>query len=166
MKVVPLRFRPGDDLRLTLEAWMGQQRERAGCLLSGIGSLAVTQLRLAGRNERTILASELEILCLAGTLAADGAHLHIAVADHSGAMTGGHLCVGSLVRTTAQLVVGLLPDWQFSRQRDPDTGWVELQIRQAPEPDPAAPPRLDRGLPGATQAVPSAGSSGPDFALA
>jgi len=27
MKVVPLRLQPGDDLRLSLEGWMGQQHE-------------------------------------------------------------------------------------------------------------------------------------------
>ena len=132
MRVVPLRLRPGDDLRLTLEAWMGRRRERAGCLISGIGSLSVARLRLAGRPESTTLTGELEILSLAGTLSADGAHLHIAVADCTGALIGGHLCAGSLVRTTAELVVALLPDWQFSRELDPATGCAELQIRPAP----------------------------------
>jgi len=65
---------------------------------------------------------------LAGTLSPDGAHLHIAVADSRGAVIGGHLCAGSLVRTTAELVVGLLPEWQFRRVLDPATGYAELQI--------------------------------------
>ncbi len=56
---------------------------------------------------------ELEILSLAGTLSPDGVHLHMAVADSSGTVIGGHLCAGSLVRTTAELVLGLLPEWQF-----------------------------------------------------
>jgi hypothetical protein len=30
MKVVPLRLAPGDDLRQTLETWMGEQQEQAG----------------------------------------------------------------------------------------------------------------------------------------
>jgi hypothetical protein len=29
MKVVPLRLKPGDDLRGVLEAWMGEQQEQA-----------------------------------------------------------------------------------------------------------------------------------------
>ena len=113
---------------------MAQQIEQAGCLISGIGSLSVAQLRLAGRRECTILRGELEILSLAGTLSADGAHLHIAIADSSGSVIGGHLCTGSLVRTTAELMVGLLPEWQFRRELDPATGYVELQIRQVPAP--------------------------------
>jgi predicted DNA-binding protein with PD1-like motif len=134
MRVVPLRLKPGEDLRSALEHWMGRQNEQAGCILSGVGSLSVAQLRLAGRPESTTFSGALEILSLAGTLSADGAHLHIALADGDGAVIGGHLCTGSLVRTTAELVVGLLPAWQFRRQPDPETGCAELQIRPATDP--------------------------------
>ena len=98
MKVVPLRLQPGDDLRL------------------------------AGASEATVIRGELEIPSLSGTLSADGAHLHIAIAGPKGTMIGGHLCAGSLVRTTAELVIGLLPEWQFRRELDPATGCAELRI--------------------------------------
>ena len=92
MKVVPLRLHPGDDLFQALDAWMGEQEAQAGCLISGVGSLSVAQLRLAGAREATGIHGDLEILSLAGTLSSDGAHLHIAVADSIGAVIGGHLC--------------------------------------------------------------------------
>jgi hypothetical protein len=38
---------------------------------------------------------------------------------------------GSLVRTTAELLIALLPEWRFSRLIDPDSGDAELVIRQA-----------------------------------
>ena len=133
MRVVPLRLQPGDDLRLALEAWMGAQQEQAGCVISAVGSLSVAQLRLAGATQATAIQGELEILSLSGTLSPDGAHLHIAIADSKGALIGGHLCAGSLVRTTAELVIGLLPEWQFRRELDPATGHAELRISpQAP----------------------------------
>jgi predicted DNA-binding protein with PD1-like motif len=128
MRVVPLRLSPGDDLRVALETWMAQQQAQAGCVISGIGSLSVAQLRLAGQPESTTISGDLEILSLAGTLAPAGVHLHVAVADSTGTVIGGHLCAGSLVRTTAELVVGLLPEWRFCRQLDPATGYAELQI--------------------------------------
>ena len=128
MKVVPLRLQPGNDLRQALETWMGEQQEQAGFVISAVGSLSVAQLRLAGASEATVIQGELEILSLSGTLSPDGAHLHIAVADRRGTVIGGHLCAGSLVRTTAELVIGLLPDWQFSRELDPATGYPELRI--------------------------------------
>jgi len=103
MKVVPLRLEPGADLRGALEAWMGEQEEQSGCLISCVGSLSVAQLRFAGASETTVIPGDLEILSLAGTLSSDGAHLHIAVANSSGTVIGGHLCCRSMVRTTAEL---------------------------------------------------------------
>ena len=133
MKVVPLRLHPGEDLRRALEAWMGEQQQQAGCMISAVGSLSVAQLRMAGASETTTICGELEIISLSGTLSPDGAHLHIAIADSSGAVIGGHLCPGSLVRTTAELVIGLLPEWRFQRELDPATGYAELRISpQAP----------------------------------
>ena len=70
---------------------------------------------------------------LSGTLSADGAHLHIAIADSSGAVIGGHLSAGSLVRTTIELVISLLPEWRFSRELDPATGCAELEIKAQPD---------------------------------
>jgi len=113
MKVVPLRLQPGDDLRLALETWMGEQQEQAGCVISAVGSLSVIQLRFAGAAEAATIHGELEILSLSGTLSANG----------------GHLCSGSLVRTTAELVLGLLQQqWRFWRELDPGTGYAELRI--------------------------------------
>ena len=133
MKVVPLRLQPGDDLRRALDAWMAEQQEQAGCVISAVGSLSVAQLRLAGATEEMAIHGDLEILSLSGTLSPDGIHLHIAIADSRGTVLGGHLCAGSLVRTTAELVIGLLPEWRFSRQLDPATGFAELRISpQAP----------------------------------
>jgi len=133
MKVVPLRLQPGSDLRGALEAWMGEQEEQAGCLISAVGSLSVAQLRLAGASEATVIRGDLEILSLSGTLSRGGVHLHIAVANSSGSVIGGHLCSGSLVRTTAELVIGLLPEWRFLRELDPATGYAELEIKAQPD---------------------------------
>ena len=128
MKVVPFRLQPGDDLRRSLEGWMGEQQEQAGCVISAVGSLSVAQLRFAGAAEATVIRGDLEILSLSGTMSPDGAHLHIAVANSTGSVIGGHLCSGSLVRTTAELVIGLLPEWRFRRELDPATVYPELRI--------------------------------------
>ena len=102
-------------------------------MISAVGSLSLAQLRLAGATRATAIGGELEIISLSGTLSPDGAHLHLAIADSSGGVIGGHLCAGSLVRTTAELVISLLPEWRFSRELDPATGYPELRISpQAP----------------------------------
>ena len=107
---------------------MGEQQQQAGCVISAVGSLSMAQLRLAGASETTTICGELEIISLSGTLSPDGAHLHIAIADSSGAVIGGHLGPGSLVRTTAELVIALLTEWRLQRELDPATGYAELQI--------------------------------------
>jgi predicted DNA-binding protein with PD1-like motif len=131
--LVSLQLQPGADLRRVMEAWIAEQQEQAGCVISAVGSLSVAQLRLAGATEEMAIHGDLEILSLSGTLSPDGVHLHIAISGSSGAVIGGHLCVGSLGRTTAELVIGLLPEWQFSRKLDLTTGYPELRISpQAP----------------------------------
>ena len=129
MRVLPIRLAPGTDLRLALEQVLQEQKEQAGWVLSGIGSLSVAPLRLAGQEELSILEGDLEILTLTGSLSPDGAHLHISVADSQGRVSGGHLAMGATVRTTAEVLVALLPSCSFRRELDPDTGFKELIIR-------------------------------------
>jgi hypothetical protein len=42
-------------------AWMAAQQEQAGCVISGIGSLSVVQLRLAGQQESTTITGDLGV---------------------------------------------------------------------------------------------------------
>ena len=44
----------------------------------------------------------------------------------TGAMTGGHLLPGCIIRTTAELVLGLAATVAFRRVEDPATGYPEL----------------------------------------
>lgn len=128
MELIPLRLQPGDDLRQALESWVQAPAGGPAWVVSGIGSLTVAQLRLAGRSDHTVLKGDLELLTLQGSLCSDGSHLHITVADAHGSVLGGHLCVGSLVRTTAEVLIARLPRWQLRRVLDPSTRYPELQI--------------------------------------
>jgi uncharacterized protein len=147
MTLLPLRLRPGDDLRRALEAAVAAQGAEAAFVLSGIGSLAVTKLRMAGAERAVEVPGDVEILTLSGSVAANGSHLHLSVADASGRVLGGHAAHGCTVRTTAELLVALLPDWQFLREPDASTGFEELAIRRAPlsrATPPAKTPRATR----------------------
>lgn len=128
MHTLPLRLHPGQDLRAALAAVPAAHGMQAAFVLQGIGSLSVAQLRLAGANQPTELRGDLEILTLAGSLAPDGAHLHISVADSAGRVLGGHVGAGCLVRTTAELLLVLLPAHRFGREADATTGYAELAI--------------------------------------
>lgn len=129
MRVQPVRLAPQADLRAALEALLQEHGVGAAFVLQGIGSLSVAQLRLAGMAQPLALRGDLEILTLAGSLSADGAHLHMAVADAQGRVTAGHVCPGCLVRTTAEVLVALLPGHQFTRDDDAATGFKELGIK-------------------------------------
>ena len=129
MDVLPLRITPGDDLRRALEGALATRGVDAAFVISGIGSLRQARLRLAGKAEPVALEGDLEILTLAGTLSGNGAHLHMSVADAEGRVTGGHVAYGCGVRTTAEVLLVLLPEWSFTRELDPDTGFRELVLR-------------------------------------
>lgn len=134
MQALPLRIPPGTDLRAALEAVLAEHGAQAGFVLQGIGSLDAARIRLAGRDDLTGLQGDLEILSLGGTLSPDGVHLHIAVADAQGQVTGGHMGPGCIVRTTAEVLVALLPGWRFSREPDALTGYKELVVVRAEPP--------------------------------
>jgi predicted DNA-binding protein with PD1-like motif len=128
MLTMPLRLHPGDDVRAAVVVALLASGHQAGFVLQGIGSLSVAQLRYAGRPDTTELRGDLEIVTLAGSIAVDGAHLHMSVADAHGAVLGGHVGPGCIVRTTAELLLALLPGQRFTREPDPRTGFLELKI--------------------------------------
>jgi len=97
-------------------------------VLSGIGSLHGARVRFAGAPEPTALEGDLEILTLAGSLSPEGSHLHLSVADAQGRVWGGHAAPGCVVRTTAEVLLALLPEWRFSREHDEATGYAELRM--------------------------------------
>jgi uncharacterized protein len=123
-----LRLSPGDDLRAAIEAEFAARSHHAGFIVSGIGSLSRARLRLAGAGEPRTLHGDLEILSLAGTVARNGSHLHMSVADSEGRVVGGHVAHGCIVRTTAEVLVVLLSEWSFNRELDPATGFAELVV--------------------------------------
>lgn len=129
MQTLVLRLNPGDDLRDALDLALKQSGGKAAFVVSGIGSLAGASIRFAGAEAPTRIEGALEILTLAGSLSPDGSHLHVSVSDAEGRVFGGHAAPGCMVRTTAELLIAQLPDWQFSRETDVATGYAELMPR-------------------------------------
>ncbi|MBC7452706.1 MAG: DUF296 domain-containing protein [Massilia sp.] len=131
-----LRLSPGDDLRAGLvKAFADLSRTHgvtAGCVISSVGSLSRAVLRYAAEDRGTEIVAPLELITLSGTLSPDGVHLHASIADAQGRMTGGHLMPGCIVRTTAEVVLALLPEWEFGREVDAATGFKELVVRRVP----------------------------------
>jgi predicted DNA-binding protein with PD1-like motif len=128
--VIPLRLEPGADLRKSLLATVRAEGLTAAWVMTCVGSLSRITLRL---GEIRTAEDEFEIISAAGTLAPDGIHVHLAVADPQGTLIGGHVMTGCVVAEegTVEVVLGADDGWQFGRARHPETGYDELSIRRS-----------------------------------
>ncbi len=133
MRVHAVRLTPGSDLKAELERLTAEHALAAGCILTCIGSLSRARLRMPGGfGEAEVFRTfeePMEIVSLAGTLSPDGLHVHISLSRRDGACLGGHLVLGCLVNTTAELVIADLPHLEFHRSLDPATGYGELSVQ-------------------------------------
>lgn len=125
-----LRLRPGQDLRLELLRFAREKKLRAAFVASCAGSCVRTSVRYANQPAPSIRAGHFEIVSLTGTLAADGLHVHASFSDSTGATFGGHLMDGSLVYTTAEIVLGELERATYAREPDSTYGYRELVVRR------------------------------------
>ncbi len=134
MTTHPLRLTRGHDLKDSLDQLVLTEGWPAAIVLTGIGSLSTAAIRFANQETTELLTGPFEILSLAGTLSPHGSHLHTLLSDRHGNTCGGHLKPGSIIHTTAEIVLGILPDWQFQRTPDPGTGHLELRITRPDSP--------------------------------
>ena len=130
MQTYSVRLKPGQDLKKAVESIVQQERIGAGAVLTCVGSLTDVTLRLANQENPTVWRGHFEIVSLVGTLSTAGSHIHLAVSDSSGQTIGGHLLDGCIIYTTAEVVIGIMPDLTYSREPDPTFGYRELVIRK------------------------------------
>ena len=127
-RFIALRLLPGEDLLASLNTFVAKNEIKAGWIAGVVGSLSQAALRFAAQPNSTQLTGAFEIIALSGTLDADGGHLHLSVADAQGMMRGGHVMSGCIVRTTCELVIGVLEGVAFKREPCPVSGYNELVI--------------------------------------
>jgi predicted DNA-binding protein with PD1-like motif len=153
MRAHAFRLTPGADLKAELARLTEALELRAGCIVTCVGSLSRARLRMPGAVGEaemvTAFEEPMEIVSLSGTLCADGLHVHIGLSRRDGSCVGGHLVEGCIVNTTAELVIGELPEVEFHRPRDGATGYNELSVQ----------PRRSEGDPSAAQPASSAESA-------
>ena len=121
---------PGQDLVEEIKKLAKQHNIEAGIILSGVGSLTKARIRLPiiDADIKYLSVENLEIISLDGTISKSGIHLHISVSDINGKVLGGHL-KEAWVRTTCELVIGVLKDIKFTRRKDSNTGYEELEVK-------------------------------------
>ncbi|WP_046376241.1 PPC domain-containing DNA-binding protein [Spirosoma radiotolerans] len=130
MQTYSVRLKPGQDLKKSLEMVVQQERISAGAVLTCVGSLTDVTLRLANQETASVWKGHFEIVSLVGTLSVNGSHVHLSVSDSTGRTIGGHLLDGCIIYTTAELVIGVMPELIYAREPDPTFGYKELVIRK------------------------------------
>lgn len=128
MENYTFRLKPGQDLFDSIEAFVHEKHIGAGCVLSGVGSLAHAILRLANRDLSSEYEGPFEIVSITGTLSIHGSHLHIAISDGDGKTIGGHLESGCKIYTTAEIVLAVFNDVIYRRGFAEDSGYDELRV--------------------------------------
>ncbi len=130
METYSFRLRPGQDLKEQLDGLVKASVIEAGAVLTCVGSLTDVSLRLANQEGGTNWQGHFEIVSLVGTLSTNGSHLHLSVSDSTGRTIGGHLLPGCKVYTTAEIVIGVLPELTFERAPDTTYGYRELVVKK------------------------------------
>lgn len=134
MKMLAIRLTPGQDLKSELEKVVNTNNITSGYVATCVGSLHEVTMRMAGakpdHQDIRTLSGHFEIVSLVGTISIKGTHLHISVSDEEGTVVGGHLKEGSVVTTTAEVVIGYDETVAFDRAVDKETGFEELSIVQ------------------------------------
>jgi predicted DNA-binding protein with PD1-like motif len=125
------RLKPRQDLFDSIETFVRKKNVGAGCILSGVGSLAHLKLRFADRDFYSEYDGHFEIVSITGTVSIHGSHLHIAVSDGDGNTIGGHLESGCKIYTTAEIVMAVFNDVIYKREFAEDSGYDELAIYDA-----------------------------------
>ena len=130
MNVIAKRLFDGQDLLIEIIKLAKEHDIKAAVILSGVGSLTQSNIRVPviDGEVKYINPENLEIVNLHGTVSTQGVHLHISVSNIDGTVMGGHLKEGCIIRTTCELVIGILEDVEFDRQPDSNTGFDELVI--------------------------------------
>ena len=128
------RILPGKDLYNTLKLYASVDKDASFAIVTCVGSLKKCVVRMAGATPENVkivtIDGPLEIVSVVGTITGSGIHVHISVSDKDGNTKGGHLMPGSIVDTTAEVVLANLAasNIKMTREFDPQTGFNELKI--------------------------------------
>lgn len=131
MKHHAFRLTYGTDLRKGIEEYCESRSIKAAAIVTCVGCVYKARMRLA--DGKTVRESDghYEIVSLTGTVSDNGAHMHVSLADEDGNVIGGHLAYGSLVNTTAEVILAALDDeYVFTREYDEQTGYDELTVTE------------------------------------
>jgi predicted DNA-binding protein with PD1-like motif len=132
-KIHVFRVKPDQDLLESIEDYCKNNQIISGVIIGMIGSLKIASINylksLPANYVNRKYQGPMEIVCSQGTIAKSGedtiVHLHLVI-DNEKETRGGHLAKGSIVFSTAEVVIGELKE-QITRKKDDYTGLLEIQ---------------------------------------
>jgi len=125
-----LRLFPGADLKNAIHDFVIDNKIRAGWIVCCVGSLTEFSIRFANQPGASKASGHFEIVSLTGTVSVNGSHLHISISDSTGRTFGGHLMEGSIIYSTAEIVLVESGKYIFTRENDGSTLWKELRVAE------------------------------------
>jgi predicted DNA-binding protein with PD1-like motif len=129
-----IRLEPGQDLFPEMKNYLSKHSINAAFIMTCVGSLKKIHLRTAaGGGETKYLIEEkcYEIVSLVGCISLERCHVHVGLSDHEGNGFGGHLMdSGNIIFTTAEIVIGVLPQLHFEQVHCDKSGWPELVAKK------------------------------------
>ena len=129
MNEIVFRLQRGEDLLLGIRAAAERHRLTAAYVGCCVGCVHRARVRDAGGVTLREIDENMEIVSLTGTVSQERCHLHVAFSKEDLSTVGGHLAVGCIVNTTAEIVLCPLPKYRFGSVFDEATGYHELEIQ-------------------------------------
>ncbi len=124
-----LRLLPGEDFLETVDAYCHKHNIEAAFIGTCVGGLSSVTFRKGVTRDRLTLQGSYEIVSMEGTVSKGGTHIHASVSDIDFNVRGGHLTYGTIVQTTAELVIIELESYELSRSKDLLSGYKSLKVR-------------------------------------
>ena len=141
-KVHVLRLGPGEDLLDSLWRYARVTKLKAATVISVVGSLTHTNIRYANQENGTSLVGHFEIVSVVGNIdfqkekSEDDegcGHVHIAISNEQGVTIGGHVLIGNIIYTTAEITILEISNGLFDRVLDDGPAgsrYYELQVKR------------------------------------
>ena len=130
MKEYAIRLEKGADLKASIEDICLKNGFNTCVVLSAVGCVYQARFRRAKATSYFEKVEDYEIVSLIGTVCQGKVHMHICLAEDSGAVVGGHLEKGCLINTTCELVLGVLDEYESQRVFDENTGYDEIVFKK------------------------------------
>ena len=125
-----LRLSSGEDLLEAMSTYCEKYNIEAAYIGTCVGGLSQVSFRKGVTRHLLTLKGTFEVVSMEGTVSIGGNHIHASVSDQDFNVKGGHLMQGTIVQTTAEIVLIQLESFELHRSKDLLSGYKSLKVRE------------------------------------